>query len=54
LRKQNGELPHGIRCSVANCAYNKDGKLCEAKEIEVGNEYAARPSETMCSTYIDR
>ena len=52
--KQTSEKSHGIRCSAANCAYNKDGKLCEAADIEVGGPRSTCSEETQCSTYIDR
>ena len=28
-----------IKCSVENCIYNKDGKICKADQIEVAKNF---------------
>jgi len=30
-----------IKCSVTNCKYNETGKVCEADEIKVRNNFGA-------------
>jgi hypothetical protein len=57
-----------IRCSVSSCKYNDDGKVCQADEIKVRNNFGATDDmefgslegdanartsmETCCETFV--
>lgn len=45
------EIIDGIKCDVKNCAYHREGDLCEAGCIEVGYGEACHSSETACVTF---
>lgn len=41
----------GVHCEVTNCVYNADKKLCTAKSIKVGPQFAASSADTVCDTF---
>jgi len=40
-----------IVCDVTNCVYNNERKLCTAKQIKVGPQYASSSADTICVTF---
>lgn len=40
-----------IVCDVCNCAYHSDEHTCNAKEIDVGPNYACCCQDTACTTF---
>lgn len=46
-----GNALDGIRCDVANCQYNTQNRLCTAREIKVGPQYANTSADTICATF---
>ncbi|MBP2645341.1 MAG: hypothetical protein H6Q75_781 [Firmicutes bacterium] len=45
----------GVKCTVANCKYNNEKRLCSASAIEVnvdgGGESARASQQTNCHTF---
>ena len=48
---QQNASPSRIVCDVTNCVYNNDKKLCTAKQIKVGPQYASSSADTICVTF---
>jgi hypothetical protein len=48
---QSSGVLNGVYCEVTNCVYNADKKLCTAKSIKVGPQFAASSADTVCDTF---
>ena len=42
-----------LKCSAANCIYNKD-QLCSRGNIDINGQNAASPNETNCDSFQER
>ena len=42
-----------LKCSAANCIYNKD-QLCSRGNIDINGKNAASPNETNCDSFQER
>jgi hypothetical protein len=59
IEKKGGELMlAGVKCTVSNCKYWKNGEHCDASAIEVnvdgGGKAANQSEQTNCKTFYQK